>query len=75
MPVTTETTPARRLVTAREAAKIVGCSWRTIYRLADAGKFPAGVKIGALRRWDINEIHAFVDSGCKPVRQPKKGGR
>jgi excisionase family DNA binding protein len=65
--------PPRRLGDAREVAELLGCSWRTVYRLADSGGIPWGVKVGSLRRWDLSEIDSFIAGGCKPVC--KKGGR
>jgi excisionase family DNA binding protein len=64
--------PSHRLVDAKEVARTLGCSWRTVLRLADAGIIPWGVKLGALRRWNLDDIEQFITSGCKPVR---KGGR
>jgi excisionase family DNA binding protein len=58
----------RRLIDAREAGRILGCSWRTVLRLADAGKIPWGCKLGALRRWDAAELEAFIRDGCKPPK-------
>jgi predicted DNA-binding transcriptional regulator AlpA len=60
--------PTRRLVDAREAGRILGCSWRTVYRLADRGAIPTGVKLGALRRWDAFELTDFIANGCKPPK-------
>jgi excisionase family DNA binding protein len=70
-----ETLP-RQLIDVRQVAKQLGCSWRTVLRLADAGRIPRGVKLGSLRRWDQRQIDDFIDKGCKPVRsapgcQPK----
>jgi excisionase family DNA binding protein len=65
--VTAQPTP-RRLVGAREVAGLLGCSWRTVLRLADAGRIPWGVKLGSLRRWDLREIEDFIAAGCKLVR-------
>jgi excisionase family DNA binding protein len=62
---------ARRLGDARAVSRLLGCSWRTVYRLADSGRIPTGFKLGVLRRWDLSEIDAFIEGGCKPVR----GGR
>ena len=56
---------SHRLVNAKEAARQLGCSWRTIYRLADRGAIPAGVKLGALRRWDLAELEEFIRNGCQ----------
>jgi excisionase family DNA binding protein len=64
--------PLRRLVDAREVARMLGCSSRTVLRLADAGRIPWGVKLSSLRRWDLSQIEDFIAAGCQPVR---KGGR
>jgi excisionase family DNA binding protein len=60
--------PPRRLIDCRETARRLGCSWRTVLRLADAGKIPSGVKLGVLRRWDAVELDAFIANGCKPPK-------
>ena len=59
----------RRLIDAHQAAKLLGCSWRTVYRHADRGLIPFGCKLGALRRWDAADLEAFIANGCKPVRK------
>ncbi len=64
---TTEST-TRRLGDAKAVARVLSLSWRTVYRLADAGKIPNGFKLGALRRWDLSEIEAFIAGGCKPPK-------
>ncbi len=66
---------APRLIDAREAAELLGCKPRTLYRRADAGLVPFGVKIGGSRRWDVAELRQWVASGCKPIREVKGGGR
>ena len=58
----------RRLIDAREVAGLLGCSSRTVFRLADAGQIPWGVKVGSLRRWDLRKIEYFIAGGCLPVR-------
>lgn len=73
--IATESAPGRRLIDARAAGRVLGCSWRTVYRLADAGKIPAGLKLGALRRWDASDLDAFIAGGCKPPRTGGKGVR
>ena len=62
---------SHRLIDAKETARLLGCSWRTVLRHADAGRVPSGIKLGALRRWDASELDAFIAGGCKPL----KGGR
>jgi excisionase family DNA binding protein len=71
MTIATAQTP-RRLIDAKATGQKLGCSWRTVLRLADAGRIPRGYKIGALRRWDEAELDAFIAEGCKP---PKSGRR
>ena len=72
MAVSQPESPARQLGDAKRVAARLGCSWRTVLRLADRGAIPWGVKVGALRRWDLVEIDAFIASGCKP---PKRAAR
>jgi predicted DNA-binding transcriptional regulator AlpA len=62
----------RRLIDAKEAGRILGMSWRSVHRHADAGRIPPGYKLGALRRWDAAELDAFIANGCKLVR-PARG--
>jgi excisionase family DNA binding protein len=57
--------PSRRGIDAREVGRMLGCSWRTVLRLADRGAIPWGYKLGSLRRWDAAEIDAFIAGGCK----------
>jgi predicted DNA-binding transcriptional regulator AlpA len=63
------TTPRSRLGDAKQVGALLGCSWRHVLRMADRGLMPWGLKIGALRRWDMAEIEAWIAGGCKPVRQ------
>lgn len=57
------------------AQKYGGVDPRSIFRWADAGKIPFGVKLGSLRRWDLAEIDAHIAGGCRPVRQAGRTGR
>lgn len=64
----------RRLGDVKDVAAITKQSPRTVIRNADRGAMPFGFKIGALRRWDLDEIAAWISGGCKPVRVVKKRG-
>jgi excisionase family DNA binding protein len=64
-----------RLGNAKAVGRMLDLSWRTVYRLADAGKLPAGFKIGASRRWNLAEVESWVANGCKPPKASSKGGR
>jgi excisionase family DNA binding protein len=59
----------RRLLAVKQVGDRLGCSWRHVLRLADAGKMPMGLKLGALRRWDADELEKWIKDGCRPVRQ------
>ena len=56
-------------------AAMCGCSPRHVYRMADAGKMPRPVKLGALVRWNRAAIQQWIDAGCPTVRHvAAKGG-
>ncbi|HUE71430.1 MAG TPA: helix-turn-helix domain-containing protein [Pirellulaceae bacterium] len=60
--------PQGRLLDVREVSAICHCSVRHVYRMADAGKMPPPVKLGALVRWRAAEVEAWIAGGCRPVR-------
>lgn len=60
--------PGRMLIDVRTVAAKYGADERSIFRWADAGKIPFGIKLGSLRRWDLAEIDAHIANGAKPVR-------
>ena len=47
---------------------MLGCSGRHVYRMADAGKLPRPLRIGALVRWRRADIEAWIADGCKSCR-------
>jgi excisionase family DNA binding protein len=57
------------LLDVQAVAHLLNCSPRHVYRLADAGKMPAPLKLGALVRWRRQDLDAWLAGGCKPVRQ------
>lgn len=60
------------LLDVRAVAALLGCSARHIYRLADAGKMPTPVRLGALVRWSRRAIDEWISQGCPAVR-PARG--
>ena len=66
--------PGTRLGTKEDVARMCAMAWRTVLRNADRGAMPSGYKIGALRRWDLDEVAAWIAGGCKPVRTVKRKG-
>jgi len=70
--MTTTTSAVQRvgaqLLDVGAVAEMLGCSARHIYRLSDAGRMPAPVKLGALVRWPKAAIEEWIHGGCPPVR-------
>jgi excisionase family DNA binding protein len=60
------------MLDAKQVGALLGCSWRHVLRMADRGLMPWGVKLGALRRWDADELEQWIANGCTPCR-PTKG--
>lgn len=65
----------RRLITVSEVAEKYGCDERSVYRWADTGLIPFGIKLGALRRWDVTVIDAHIAAGCPRERSAKSASR
>ncbi len=63
---------AAALLNVRDVAAMLGCSPRTVYRLADSGKIPPPMHLSSLVRWNRLEIERWIESGCRPVRQIRK---
>lgn len=63
------------LLDVQAVANVLGCSPRHVYRLADTGKMPRPVKIGALVRWSKATIESWIAEGCKPVRTATRKAR
>ncbi|GDX95200.1 hypothetical protein LBMAG47_08640 [Planctomycetia bacterium] len=51
------------------AVMLGGVSTRHVERLADAGKMPAGLKVGRLRRWSRRAIREWILAGCPSCRK------
>lgn len=56
------------LIDVHAVAALLGCSPRHVWRMADIGKMPRPLAIGALRRWDRARIEAWVHEGCPSCR-------
>jgi len=64
-----------QLLDVQAVAELLGCSQRHVYRLSDAGKMPAPVRLGSLVRWSASAIREWIDQGCPPCRQARRAGR
>lgn len=56
------------LLDVQGVAAVLQCSARHVYRLADAGKMPAPVRLGALVRWRRAALVEWIGNGCPRVR-------
>jgi excisionase family DNA binding protein len=56
------------LVGVADVAGMMSASERTVWRLSDAGKMPAPVRIGRLVRWSRQAILDWIEAGCPAVR-------
>lgn len=52
--------PARRLISIREAAAVLGVCPRTMYRLIASGDAPSPVKVGRATRLVLAEVDAYI---------------
>lgn len=59
------------MLTVQDVATLLNCSSRTVYRLADSGRMPRPVKLGALVRWSKAAVEQWIAAGCPDHR---KGG-
>jgi excisionase family DNA binding protein len=57
------------LLDVRAVAALLRCSARHVYRMADAARMPAPVRLGALVRWRRQELLDWLAAGCPPVRR------
>ncbi len=68
------TTPDQQtvsLLTARDLAKALRISVRTLWRHRSAGRLPAPIRIGRAVRWDRRDIGDWLEGlkGVKPREQ------
>lgn len=63
------------LLDVKQTARLVNISQRTVYRLVDAGKMPAPIKLGSLVRWRRAQLEAWIVQGCPAVQTQTGGAR
>ena len=51
-------------VGAKELARLLDISLRSIRRLDASGRLPRGYMLGGSKRWNLDEISRWLDSGC-----------
>ena len=68
MPTAAPDRAPAELLDVRAVAGVLNVSVRTVYRLADAGRMPAPVRLGALIRWPRRAVLDWIAAGCPAVR-------
>jgi excisionase family DNA binding protein len=58
-----------RLLDVSDVGHLLNCSGQHVRRLADAGRMPRPVKLGALIRWNRAEIETWLAAGCPDSRK------
>jgi excisionase family DNA binding protein len=64
-----DTTDLPALLDVGAVAKMLGCSARHVWRLADRGAMPKACRLGALVRWQRSAIEEWIGKGCPTVRK------
>ena len=54
------------LISASEAARLIGVSRSKWYQLYNEGRTPLPVKIDRRSLWRVSDIKTWVENGCKP---------
>lgn len=61
---------AAALLDVCEVARLLNCSVRHVYRLADGGRMPRPLKLGStLNRWQRAAIEGWIADGCRPCQR------
>ena len=53
-----------RLMSVAEVADLLGICRRTVWRWAEAGRLPAPVTIGRVRRWRADVLMNWIENDC-----------
>lgn len=64
-------TQTPELLNVKAVAALLDCSQRTVWRMADAGRMPRPLKLGAMVRWKKTDLHSWLAEGCPMVRTVK----
>ena len=51
-----------KLVTMKELVNATGITKSGLNNMIKKGKFPAGIKIGNCRRWNIDDVNKWLDN-------------
>jgi len=68
----TQPVVSAELLRIEDVCALLRTTKRSVYRLADTGRMPFGLKLNGMRRWRKAELMEWLAAGCPPVR-PAKG--
>jgi len=63
------------LLDAKDVARLLSVSVRTVWTLRDMGRLPAPVRIGRCVRWRRQDIEKWVERGCPDLAEPDRLAR
>ncbi len=66
---TPEKVTGRKLGDVNVVAEKLACSPRHVYRMSDGDRMPRPIRLGALVRWDLDEIDRWISTGCPSCRK------
>jgi predicted DNA-binding transcriptional regulator AlpA len=73
--VSSKSEAEKPLIDVKEFAAKLGCCPKHIRRMADSGRCPPSIQLGALRRWSRQVVDDWIAAGCPVVRHVRIGGR
>jgi predicted DNA-binding transcriptional regulator AlpA len=73
--VSSKSEAEKPLIDVKEFAAKLGCCPKHIRRMADSGRCPPSIQLGALRRWSRQVVDDWIAAGCPVVRHVRVGGR
>jgi len=71
----TQPVVSAELLRIEDVCALLRTTKRSVYRLADSGKMPFGLKLNGMRRWRRAELMEWLAAGCPPVRAAKGAAR
>ena len=60
----TQITQSPQLLSAKELAKVMSLSPRTVFRLRSSRRLPFPVYVGSSLRWRLSDIKLFLECDC-----------
>jgi excisionase family DNA binding protein len=66
---TTGTRELPAMLSVDDVAALLACSTRHAYRLAEMGRIPRPVKLGALVRWPRAAVLEWIDQNCPDCKE------